>query len=66
VTETDAIDEGFYVFDPGAISPACGTVSVVVSSVKDPDKAETRTVGPAIVRRVWEDFASVRAIAGRQ
>ncbi len=61
VTETDAIEEGFYAFDPGAVGPACGTVSIVLSSVKDPAKTETRVVGPAIVRRVWDDFASVRA-----
>ena len=60
VTETDAIEEGFYAFDPGAIGPACGTVSIVVSSVKDPNKTETRTVDPAIVRRVSDDFAGVR------
>jgi hypothetical protein len=60
VTETEAIEEGFYVFAPDAIGPDCGTVSIVLSSVRDPDKTETRTVGPAIVRRVWEDFASLR------
>jgi len=65
VMKTDAIEEGFYAFDPGAIGPACRTVSIVLSSVKDPNKTETRTVNPAIVRRVWEDFASVRA-ASRQ
>ena len=65
VTETDAIEEGFYVFDPGAIGPACGTVSIVTSSVKDPNKTDTRTVDPAIVQRVWEDFASVRASSGQ-
>jgi hypothetical protein len=65
VTETDAIDEGFYVFDPGAIGPDCGSLSIVLSSVKDPNKTETRVVDPAIVRRVWDDFASVRAAAGK-
>src|SRR5262245_34225650 len=54
VTETDAVEEGFYAFDPAAIGPTCGTVSVVLSSVKDPTKTETRTVDPAIVRRVWD------------
>lgn len=65
VTETDAIDEGFYVFDPGAIGPDCGSVSIVLSSVKDPAKAETRVVDPVIIRRVWEDFAGIRAAAGK-
>ncbi len=61
VTETDAVEEGFYVFDPAAIGPDCGTVAIVVSSVKDPARTETRTVDAAILRRVWDDFAGVRA-----
>jgi hypothetical protein len=61
VTETEAIEEGFYAFDPSAVGPDCGTMSIVLSSVKDPDKTETRVIDPAIVRRVWEDFASLRA-----
>ena len=65
VTETDAIEEGFYAFDPAAIGPACGTVSIVVSSVKDPNRTETRTVDPVIIRRVSEDFASIRTAAGK-
>jgi hypothetical protein len=65
VMNTDVIEEGFYAFDPGAIGPACGTVSIVLSSVKDPNKTETRTVNPAIVRRVWEDFALVHAASDR-
>ena len=60
LTETEAIEEGFYAFDPAAIGPACGTVSVVLSSVKDPNKTETRTVDPAIVRRVADDFVGMR------
>lgn len=61
ISETDAVEEGFYAFDPSAIGPACGTVSIVLSSVKDPDKTETRTVDPAIVRRIWEDLAGARS-----
>ena len=66
VTETDAIEEGFYAFDPGAIGPDCATVSIVLSSVKDPSKTETRTVDPVVVRRIWEDFASVRAMSDKR
>jgi hypothetical protein len=66
VSETDAIEEGFYVFDPGAIGPDCGKVSLVLSSVKDPGKTETRSVDPAIVRRVWDDFADVRAASDKR
>ncbi|MEO8482210.1 MAG: serine protease [Acidobacteriota bacterium] len=61
VTETDAVEEGFYAFDPSAIGPDCGTVSIVLSSVKDPDKTETRVVAPAMVKQVWADLATYRA-----
>ncbi|HKV98529.1 MAG TPA: serine protease [Vicinamibacterales bacterium] len=60
VSETDAVDEGFYAFDPMAIGPQCGTVSLVLSSVKDPDKTETRVVDPGLIAQVWKDFAAYR------
>jgi hypothetical protein len=60
VSETDAVDEGFYAFDPMAIGPKCGTVSLVLSSVKDPEKTETRVVDPAVIAQVWKDFAAYR------
>jgi len=60
VSETDAVDEGFYAFDPMAIGPECGTVSLVLSSVKDPEKTETRVVDPAVIAQVWKDFAAYR------
>lgn len=60
VSETDAVDEGFYAFDPMAIGPQCGTVSLVLSSVKDPDKTETRVVDPGVIAQVWKDFAAWR------
>ncbi|MEO7191586.1 MAG: hypothetical protein ABI051_11075 [Vicinamibacterales bacterium] len=61
ITETEAIEEGLYVFTPDAIGPHCDTVSIVLSSVKDPNKMEKRTVDPPIVKRVWDDFAGLRA-----
>ena len=60
VSETDAIDEGFYAFDPAEITTACGSVSLVLSSVKDPSRTETRTIDAAIIRRVQDDFAAIR------
>ena len=65
VTETEAVEEGLYVFDPAAIGPHCGTVSIVLSSVKDPDKTETRIVPPGIVNQVWQDFAIYRSASDR-
>jgi hypothetical protein len=60
VSDTEAIDEGFYAFDPLAVGPQCGTVSVALSSVKDPGKTETRVIDSAVVARVWADFAWYR------
>ena len=42
VSETDAIYEGLYVFDPGALGPQCGTVKLVLYSEKEPEKGDTR------------------------
>jgi hypothetical protein len=60
VSETDAVDEGFYAFDPMAIGPQCGTVSIVLSSVKEPDKTETRVIDPVLIAQVWKDFSAYR------
>ena len=60
VSETEAVDEGFYAFDPMAIGPQCGSVSLVLSSVKDPARTETRVVDPVVIARVWKDFAAYR------
>ena len=60
VSETDAVDEGFYAFDPMALGPQCGTVSLVLSSVKEPGKTETRVIDPAVIAQVWKDFAAYR------
>jgi hypothetical protein len=60
VSETEDVEEGFYAFDPMAIGPHCGTVSVILSSVKDREKTETAVVPPAVVAQVWNDFAPYR------
>jgi hypothetical protein len=59
LSETDGIDEGLYVFDPAAIGPQCGKVSLVLSSVKEPARTETRVVDPAVVKRIAQDFATL-------
>jgi S1-C subfamily serine protease len=56
VSDTDAIDEGFYAFDPAALGPACGSVTLVLYSEKEPAKADTRRVDPAILQQIWQDF----------
>jgi len=61
VSETDAIREGLYVFDPGAIGPHCGTVKLVLFSEKQPEKGETQVVDPRVLEQLWQDFAPYRA-----
>jgi len=63
VSESDAIDEGLYVFDPGALGPHCGTVKLVMYSEKDPKKGDTRVVDPNMIQRIWQDFAAYRALS---
>jgi S1-C subfamily serine protease len=60
LSEKDAIYEGLYVFDPGALGPQCGTVKLVLYSEKEPEKADTRVVDPKVVEQVWQDFAPYR------
>jgi hypothetical protein len=53
----DEIDEGLYVFDPGAFGPQCGSVKLVLFSQKEPDKPETRMIEPGVIQRISQDFA---------
>jgi hypothetical protein len=60
VSETDAVREGLYVFDPQALGPHCASVKLVLSSEKAPDKTDTRVVDPRVIEKIWQDFASYR------
>lgn len=60
VSESDAIYEGLYVFDPGALGPACGAVKLVLYSDKEPQKGDTRLVDVKVLQQVWQDFAPFR------
>ena len=51
VSETEAIYEGLYVFDPAALGPECGTVTLGLHSEKEPEKADTRVVDPKVLSR---------------
>jgi hypothetical protein len=64
VSETEAIREGLWVFDPQALGPHCKSVKLVLYSEKDPEKRETRTVDPQLIERIWQDFAPYRALVG--
>jgi hypothetical protein len=56
VSETEAIYEGLYAFDPAALGPRCSSVTLVLYSEKEPDKANTRVVDPATLRQIRLDF----------
>jgi S1-C subfamily serine protease len=60
LSETEAIYEGLYVFDPGALGPQCGSVKLTLYSEKEPEKPETKVVDAAIVQRFWDDFKGWR------
>jgi hypothetical protein len=58
ISDTNTIDEGLYVFDPGALTPDCGSVRLVLYSQKSPDNGETLTVDGKLLQQVWQDFAA--------
>jgi S1-C subfamily serine protease len=60
VSESDAIHEGLYVLDPGALGPQCGAVKLVLFSEKEPAKGDTRPVDPRVIEQIWQDFAPYR------
>jgi hypothetical protein len=65
VSETDAVYEGLYVFDPGAIGPHCASVRLALYSEKDSQKEDARIVDAKIVQQIWQDFAPYRAASPR-
>jgi hypothetical protein len=62
VSETDAIHEGLYVFDPAALGPHCGAVTLELFSDKTPAVADIAAIEPAVVQQIWQDFAPYRAL----
>jgi hypothetical protein len=61
VSETDAIYEGLYAFDPDALGPSCGSVRLMLYSEKEPKKAETRMVDAKVLQQISQDFEVYRA-----
>jgi S1-C subfamily serine protease len=59
ISETEAIYEGLYVFDPAVLGPQCGTVMLTVYSENDPDKGDTRAVDPKVLQQITRDFAAL-------
>lgn len=62
VSETDAVYEGLYAFDPEALSGQCASVRLDVYSDKAPDKADSVVIDPKILGQIWQDFAPYRAL----
>jgi hypothetical protein len=61
LSETDAIREGLYIFDPLALGPHCKSVKLVLYSEKEPKKQDIiRAVDPQTIERIWQDFAPFR------
>jgi hypothetical protein len=60
ISESDAIYEGLYVFDPDALGPDCGIVKLVIYSDKAPGKSDTRVVEPRVIQQIWQDFEPYR------
>jgi hypothetical protein len=56
VSETDAVYEGLYAFDPAALGRGCSTVWLVLYSEKEPAKADTRVIDPKTLEQIWRDF----------
>ena len=62
VSETDAIREGLYAFDPQALGPQCKPVRLVLFSEKAAEKPDSRVVDPLVIEQIWQDFAPYRAL----
>jgi len=57
VSQTDAIHEGLYVFEPDALGPHCGTVRLELFSDKTPPVPDVATVDATLLERIQQDFA---------
>jgi hypothetical protein len=63
VPERDAIREGLYVFDPAALGPHCGRVTLQLYSDKAPEKGDTLEVDSRVLEQIQQDFAPYRTPA---
>jgi hypothetical protein len=59
----DAAYEGIYEYEPGAIDPACGTVTLIVYGSEAGAPAKSHRLSTKLVQRVWDDFAPWRQAA---
>jgi S1-C subfamily serine protease len=66
VSDSEAIREGLYAFDPSALGPHCGTAKLVLYSEKEPEKGDVRVVDPDVLQDIWLQFAPYRAGESRR
>jgi S1-C subfamily serine protease len=57
--------EGFYSYQPDAISPACGSVKLEIFSENAPSIPITRAIDSATVERIWADMEPYRGTKGK-
>ncbi len=60
LVETETVVERLYAFDPGAFNPECRSVTLRLYGDDDPERGDAKTVEPAVVRQIWDDFAPHR------
>jgi hypothetical protein len=60
ISESEAIAEGLYAFEPSALGPQCGTVKLTVYSDANGDRGDTREIPPAIIQAIARDFDALR------
>jgi hypothetical protein len=57
--------EGFYSYQPDAISPKCGSVKLEIFSENAPRTPITRSVNSVTVERIWADMEPYRGAKGK-
>jgi hypothetical protein len=62
VNATDATYEGFYLYPPDSISPACGHVTLALYSEKNPESAAVKELDEKVVAKIWTDFEPYRDV----
>jgi hypothetical protein len=61
IGQAEAVYEGFYIYDPAAIGPQCGTVTLTLFSDKAPDKGDARVIDAKVLEQIRTDFAPYRS-----
>ncbi len=62
VSETTAVREGLYAFEPRSIGPHCGTVTLSVYSEKDPGRRDAVDVDSRVLEQIGKDFVEYETL----